>query len=356
MKGIKRVATIVILILVVSLIGQGDVSAEDNGMPFTVEPVLTENQDKNVQSYISEKVKGNDYKQEYRFNVTNSSKEEQDIAVTVVDAYTSPNGVIQYVEEESDNSKITDKEYKMTEYLTADEDIITLQAGESKVVGFKLDAGDVEGTLLGGVSFITLEDGEEIEEEGSSFQINNEINMVVGVMIEFDTSDKVDFEIKAPYVDPMPSYYAVRLPIELKSPLLVKDTELTYDVSFKGEDLFGGIEKISFAPKTETNFSLPFDYEEIEENEVYVIKGTLKYKDRDDNEQTLDFEEEFEYVKNDTVTNKVTERLKAPVVGTGIALYWYLLGVLGVILGVYLYKRRKDKEETEIEIEIETED
>lgn len=352
MNGIKRVVTIIILLLAVGMVGSMGVSADDNGMPFTVEPVLTENQDKDIQSYITEKLKGTDYKQSYQFRLTNSSDTEQEVAVTVVDAYTSPNGVVQYVEEESDNSKITDNKYKMSKYLTVNDGVVKLNPGQTKTIELDLDVEDIEGTLLGGVSFKTLEDGEEVEDGESSFKINNEINMVVGVMLEFDTEQEVGFEIKEPFLDPMPSYYAVRLPIELKSSFLVKDTELEYDVSFKGEDLFGGMEKISFAPKTEANISLPFDYEEIKENEDYVIKGTFTYKDSEDKKQTIDFEEVFVYENNESTVDKVSKTLTTPVVGTGIALYWYLIGLVVLVgLGFYLYKRNKKGKKTSEDIE-----
>ncbi|MFD1705230.1 WxL protein host-binding domain-containing protein [Siminovitchia sediminis] len=218
---------------------------------------------------------------------------------------------------------------------------IELDGGESKIVRLKVNMPKMEGTILGAVAFQGEGEIEESNNKGVSFEIKNEINTVYGIAVNFPTTKNYSFKIGKPFLEPMPSYYAVRLPITMDSPLLLKDVQIDYEVEFKGEKLFFSKEKIDFAPMTKTNFSIPFDYEEIEQNKPYILKGTLTYKDKDGVEQTMDFKSQFEYtVKKDKNDNKITKVLKAPIEKGGFP-YWILL--LFPVIGIVVYMKKKTK-------------
>lgn len=319
--------------------------ADSEGLPFTVEPILPSNQNSDVSSYISVSSDGNSLNQTYEFKLVNESSMGQEVNVKVVDAYTSPNGVIQYVDEESENSEIVKGEYKLSEHLKIEDEVVKLDAGETKIVSASISVDDTEGVLLGGVSFSSVKEGEKDEQGVSSFQLNSEINLVVGVMVSFDGDNDVKFDIDKPFVDPMPSYFAIRLPITLDSPVLVQDAMINYEVLYKEEKLFDNEKNIDFAPYTKTNVSIPFEHEEIKENGEYVIKGALIYEDENGNVIEKKFEEMFKYVKEDKV-NEVAKMLKAPFDGNGVSPYWFLL-LLPLIgwLAFVLWKRKKDNDE-----------
>jgi len=310
--------------------------AESNGLPFSVEPVLPSNQNDNVNSYISVSPESNSSSQDFEFILSNSSEEEQEIAVNVVDAYTSPNGVIQYVKENTDNSTIANKDYKLSNYLEAETETITLQQDEAKTVSTSLNVENMDGVLLGGVSFSAIEKGEQQEGGDNSFQINNKINMVVGVMVSFDTDQEAEFIIDDPFVDPMPSYFAIRLPMTLDAPFHKPNIEINYEVSYKDEKIFDGQKDLSFAPYSKTNIALPWEYEEIKENETYTIKGHLTHDD-----ENIGFEEDFVYDPGST-SDSEGSTISPPSID-GSSNWIYILVPVLILLVILLLSKSRNK-------------
>lgn len=310
-----------------------------SGISFDVKPVLPPNQDPDVTSYISINAESESVNQELEFVLKNHKDVEQTVEINVVDAYTSPNGVVQYVEEEMDNMEIIDDRYKMTNYLKLDgENKIVLKPNEEKTIKTKLDVGGLEGVLLGGVTFKTVEEGEVIEQDKSTFQIDNEIKMVIGVKVDFGTERNVEIEIGEPFVDPMPAYYAVRLPVTLNAPLL-KKLDLDYQIIKDGETLFEGEGEYDFAPMTKTELSLAWEHEKIEEKTPYVLKGTLSYKDVDGEEKTLDFEKEFVFEGDEQDGSLKT--LTVPIIEKDVSILPFVLILMIVLLGVLFIRYNK---------------
>lgn len=328
----KKAPFIASLLMIVSFIIM-PMKSDASGIPFDIKPILPSNQDPDVTSYISINAESSkNINQELEFVLKNHKDVEQTVEINVVDAYTSPNGVVQYVEEKMDNTEIIDDRYKMTNYLKLDgENKIVLKPNEEKTIKTKLDVGGLEGVLLGGVTFKTVEEGEIIEQDKSTFQIDNEIKMVIGVKVDFGTERNVEIEIGEPFVDPMPAYYAVRLPVTLNAPLL-KKLDLDYQIIKDGETLFEGEGEYDFAPMTKTELSLAWEHEKIEEKTPYVLKGTLSYKDVDGEEKTLDFEKEFVFEGDEQDGSLKT--LTVPIIEKDVSILPFVLILVIVLLGV----------------------
>ncbi|RKJ60262.1 DUF916 domain-containing protein [Butyricicoccus sp. 1XD8-22] len=342
MKKVFIGLSALLLIMVGVFFTTKNASANEGGLPYLVEPILPHNQDKGIDNYISISPNSNSLKQELEFLVSNKTDKKQKINVKLFNAYTSASGGIQYTAEGTDDNLIINDHYEMRQYIQAPEQI-ELQGGEIKVVRLELDIPETEGTVLGAVAFQGEGESEESEQEGISFEIKNEINTVYGIAINFPTKQSHTFDFDKPFVDPMPSYYTVRLPITLDSPLLLKDVEIDYEVEFKGEKLFFSKESIDFAPMTKTNFAIPFDYEEIQKNKPYILKGSLTYKDKNGAEQIEDFEFKFEYVvKKDKANNTIAKVLKAPIEKSGLP-YWALILLLISVVGYIVYLRLRKK-------------
>jgi len=148
----------------------------------------------------------------------------------------------------------------------------------------------------------------------------------------------------------MASYYAIRLPVTLDSPLLLKNVDINYEVEYKGEKLFFSKEKIDFAPMTETNFSIPFQAKEIKQNKPYTLKGEFTYIDTNGKKQVEKFEQDFVYKTNENqMDNIVSNLLNVPEEKAEFS-YLYLLLLLFIILLLiffFIFWRRKKKEEDE---------
>lgn len=309
-----------------------------SGIPFDVKPILPDNQEPNITSYISIKPDSKSLDQNLEFTIKNNESKEKEIEINVVNAYTSPNGVVQYVKKEQENSRIVDDSYKLTNYLSLEGDNkITLKGNEERKIVTKLNVDELDGVVLGGVSFKTVSEGKVKEQENASFQINNEINMVIGVMIDFGTDKKVAINIGDPYVDPMPAYYAVRLPVSLETPLF-KELKLDYKVLHKDKELFSNKSKYDFAPMTETNIALAWEHEEIKPNTPYILKGVFTYKDIDGKEKTLEFEKEF--IFKDEKQENVFASLTTPIVEGNFPYWLVALAVLLTLLVVYYVRKR----------------
>lgn len=331
----KKILLLITTICFILPFSNINAKADGQSQPYLITPVLPDNQDKNITNYISISPKSNSLQQGLEYLVTNKTKNKQEINVKVLNAYTSPNGVIQYETTETENSKIIDSKYEMKQYVKAPEKI-TLQAGESKIVNLMVDIPNIEGTILGGVGFQIEGEKETTKKQGMSFEFKNEINTVYGIVVNFPTNQNYEFKFDEPHVDPMPNYYAIRLPITLDSPLLLKNVDIEYEVLFKGKKLFFSKNTIDFAPMTKTNFSLPFEYNEIKQNEPYNLRGKMTYIDKHGAEQIKEFDLTFVYKVDSDGDNQISKIIKAPIEKAGFP-YWLLL----LLLPLLAYKLRK---------------
>lgn len=304
-------------------------------VPFSIRPILPDNQDEGITSYISITPNNESIQQTLQFIIENKQDKVQHIKVEPVNAYTSPNGVVEYIKEKRPNSDIVHDDYFLAEYmdvLTGDE--ITLEPNESAHVSVALKVDDIEGTLLGGVSF--LMDMEQTNE--GSFQLNNRLNQVVGVIINNPTDKLAEFSFGDVFVEPTPSYYVVRLPITQHHPLLLHNVTIDYDVFFKGKELFGSIKEVDFAPTTKANFAIPFDASEIEKNKPYTLKGTLTYTDGDGKEKQIEFEKEFVYTGH--APNGDGGKSIIPPIEQATSYWWVFLLIALALIGAYVYYRK----------------
>lgn len=334
----RKISVLFVMIFVLFSTGVGHVFATSNsGVPFVVSPILPSNQDDGIQSYISI-TSDKPLNQKLRFLIENKQDKTQTIHIEPVNAYTSPNGMVEYLSDadKNKNSTIIDDSYKMKKYLTLKTDsTITLKPDQKRVVAVKLATDGLDGSLLGGVSFQTYIDRDTSDK--SSMTIQNKLNQVIGVVVNHSTNKKVKFSFGDAYIDPMPSYYVVRLPITQHSPLLVTNATVDYQVEFQGKKLFGSVKKIDFAPMTQANFAIPFASKTIEQNKPYTLKGTLTYTDTHGKKQSVSFKKVFEFDGNGKSDGN-GHAFKLPFV-KGVSYWWLLLLLLILPIIAYIIHR-----------------
>lgn len=319
-------------------------STNVTGMPFSVEPILPDNQDKGIERYISITPKSNSLTQELDFLVTNNTNEKLDLDIELLNAYTSANGSIQYTENDTENNQIINERYEMNKYLESPKSL-QLSGGQKKIIKVKVNISDMEGVVLGGIAFKGKGDEEKSENQGVSFEVKNKINTVYGIAIHFKTDKKSAFYLGGAYFDPMPSYFVMRLPISLKSPLLLKEVNISYKVTYKGKRIFSSEQKMDFAPMTKTNFAIPFEHQEIVEGDTYIIKGKISYVDQNGKKQVDEFEKEVTYNDRDqqddstffTMLKKPIEKVDSSFFeGIGVSIFISLI----IFLVISLRKKR----------------
>lgn len=345
-KKFINICTLGFLLILSVLLATDHANATTGGIPFSVEPVLPPNQDENIDNYISITTKDNSLKQELEFKLSNTTNEKQIINIEILNAYTSSSGVIQYKTDGTNDNKIINEKYEIKQYIEAPNKV-ELQGGESKIVRLKLDSNNMKGTLLGAVGFETEGNPKKSAADGISFEIKNEIKTVFGIAVNFPGDKVYDVQFGESYFETMPSYYVVRLPVTLNSPNLLKDVDINYDVEFQGEKIFFSKQKINFAPMTTTNFALPFEYKEIEQNKSYTLKGKVSYVDQNGERQVEEFEQDLIYKnEKDQSSNSFITELKQPIEKGGSFFYWVSLGVLISLIVSFiliLFYRKKKK-------------
>lgn len=347
-KHKKRILySILSCVILVSLLGiskRTASAAESSLTSFNVIPILPKNQDKDILQYISI-TSNKGINQQISFQLSNKAKEKQTVAIKLLNAYTSPNGTIQYETKRTEDTKIINEQYKMRKFAKAPK-TVTIEAGQIKTVKIDINIPKIKGTVLGGIAFqVTTHDKEqESDNKKATFSLKNKINTIYGIAVHSSKDSVAKFSYGDVYVDPMASYYAVRLPITLKSPLIVNDASIKYKVIHKGKKLFSGNKTLKFAPMTKIFYSIPFDFKEIKEGETYTLKGTLTYTDNNGEKHKQKFEKEFKYEK--ASSNPIINKLKAPFDNNASWIVFILLlaFILLILIILYLKKKKKEKE------------
>lgn len=333
------------------VIGTGATQANANNLeiPFGVNLITPEGQDEDVDNYVSITTDKESIEEKLQFSLVNNGDSDKEILVEVVDGYTSPSGVVQYSVEGPENSEITDEKYKMSNYITIegneeDNNVIKLKKGEEKIVTLNLNADKLDGVILGGVLFKENED-ESNKSEGD-FSIESEVNMVIGVKVDFGTDKLVNLNVDKPFVEVMPTLHVIRLPIELDTPA-PKKVKFDYNVEQDGEILFSGESEIDFAPKSKANIRFPWEAETIEDKQKYILKGTMSYNDLDGEVREVEVNEEFTYKKESTGKNIIT-KITSPIEegGSNLILILGFLTLATVLIVVLIKKKRSKEKET----------
>jgi len=318
--------------------------------PFSVFPVLPDDQDEGIQSYISLSDQSGEFDQIISFKLKNNSSEDQTIDIVPVNAYTSTQGRVEYLPNPPKNSSITDENYEFIKYSILGDDQVTLKQGETKVIDVNVKASIQSGTLLGGVSFISPMKSET----SGQFKVEHELNQLIAVVLNGPFTNETLMDNGEPIIESNPSYFEIKLPLEQKSPYLLTDVTFEYDVSYKGERLFGSLKELDVAPKTKALFKIPFDYDEILQDEEYLMDWTLTYSGPDGKKHKIKEQSKMIYSPNNK-SDLDTDDIKRPTVTNNKDkeknenFPWLVLILIIVILGVaisyavYMKKAKKHK-------------
>lgn len=333
MKTTKYMLVLLVSVFAI-LLGSLQVNADNTGIPFRADLLIPQGQDEGIEDYVSITANGNSVSEELEFTLVNNEDKDKEIIVEVVDSYTAPGGIVQYSAVGPEDSEITDENYKMSKYVTLEENVIKLKAGETKNVKLNLNIEKLDGVILGAVSFKEKEEEKIAEDNGndkSDFTIESEVNIIIGIKVDFGTKQLVEMEIGDPFVEVMPALHIVRLPMELKN-TSPKKFNFNYKVEKEGSVMFEDEMNIDFASKSKAHIRLPWRAESIESGATYTLKGTLAYTDLDGKEKTIDVNKIFEYKTNSY--EEVIENIFSPTVeGGGITKYLILIIALVLIAG-----------------------
>ncbi|MBU8906029.1 DUF916 domain-containing protein [Desertibacillus haloalkaliphilus] len=336
-----------LLFFTVILTGGAQTIAQQNAMPFSVEPVYPDNQTPGIQGYFSLDVTPEDT-QALRVNITNNREEEVVVNLRPANGYTNPRGGMLYETDlDSENTVILSDEVKLAEHIHVVESI-TIPARETEEVEIELNVPNrEEGTLLGGIIFsshgLTAEEEERMaqeDEEEASFSIRTETAIAMAMQLNFPQSIEPQFSIGEAGFLPTEAQVYIEMLNEADS---IQDNFTgEYEVmNVDGDVLFAGeFGPFKMAPSTRIRYPIDWQAETLEPGDysVRIAADVNQEEIVEQREFTIDDEEIQEYVE------RVMPDVAQPQQGMP-AWAWALIGALtGVILVgiVFIWSRNRN--------------
>lgn len=253
-------------------------------------------------------------KQTITVEVRNTGNVEMTVDVTVEDAFSNANGVIQYgaAPSTTDEVEIPDA-MKLTDYVTTEDSEITLAPGESKMASFEIQMPEEEydGTILGGLVFIRRPLESEMGGSGG-MGIINQYSYAVGLRLhENDNKVEPAFELVSVEPNIRESWgNTTTMTITNPVPLLINAMDIRLEV-FASGDLEnpvaqGGSNLASFAPSTAMAYNVMMA--ELLPQGDYLARVTIGIKDS----ETMEVTEEFVLEKEFSVSAEEAEGVVRP--------------------------------------------
>lgn len=319
-----------------------EVQAEEAAVPYSVTPILPDNQaDKGV-SYFDLKVKAGSV-QELVLQFSNSSNKEIKIQVDANTAVTNINGVIDYAQVTPELDK--SMKYPFSELVTGPKEV-TLKANETKKVYYQatIPKDGFDGVILGGFHVKELKATEDKKE--STSKIGNEYAFVYGVKLT--EKDKVIAPaLELLKVTPGLVNYRTVLNVKLQNsqPVIMKDIDLSYKI-YKGDktDVVKEMKSQSIDMAPNSFIDLPIRWEKELKAGTYHLSMRADWEGKS-----------WEWEKTFTITSAEAKEIKAEDVTIkekhNPLIYVLIVIIILLLLALLfiLFKRKKEKEqETEV--------
>lgn len=311
-----------------------------DGNEFSIDPILPQNQNPEVQSYFDLSVRPSST-QALQVSVKNNSSKAQKYNVSINTANTNQNGIIDY----SMDSFKKDSSLKISlkDCLTTMTPQIEIPAGKEKVVEFELKVPQLsfKGIVLGG---ITIEPLTETNAKG----ITNVFTRTLAVQLS-ESNEKVTPNLVAGDVEIAQENQRNNVKLNLRniSPVIISKVTSQISILRKGESkpvLEQTREQLSFAPNS--NFKLMTEWESQFEPGDY--RYIIKLKDTQGHEWT--------FKKNFIIASKKADKLNKTSVDKKVS-HWmdyilYLLGALLIVSALIIAFVFKKKDKTNIKNKI----
>lgn len=334
------------LIIVSALFLPERVMAEGDklSVPFTVSPVLPDNQRTGVLGYFDLLVEPG-LKQTIHVKLRNDTDRALTMDITPTNALTAVNGGIQYVVSEgSDGAHFTDKSYAIKSMITVNPKV-TVNAGATVDIPVIVGVPDTDsGTFLGGLLF-TAEDNNvgHVNESGkdANFTVNNHVAVAMAIQLDLPKPAQPVLSFGDAGIQTIPSGSQLYFGMNNDAPSIIRGITGNFEVSnSSGVIMKGSFGPFNMAPKTEIGYPVFWD------NNLspgkYNVKLNAQYEGQNISQEksfTIGVEDLKEYYE-------ITGRNPIP-----FTIPWWVWGVggsgfLAIILIVYMLGRRHGNSQT----------
>lgn len=328
--------------------------APEDQIPYSVEPVLPDNQVSDATYFDIEMAPGST--QELFVNVYNMSDQEIEVDISTNFAATNANGILTY----DGAIEIFDEsmEVLFDEIASVEDQTITVGPNDTEQVAIQIDIPEdgFDGQILGGIHFVMdSEYNPETEPEGGVGFVN-EYSYSIGVNITEqqaeDESEQTD-NLTVDEIDPelvmedaSAEIVDYRIAVDgvyaNQTPILISQLNFHGFVTEQGEDevLFEReIDSVSVGPNNQFHLPISTENQRIEPGE-YTYHAVFENEDH-----------YFEFQTDFSVSEELADQLEdesVDVASTGLS-NWWLGGLIGVIivliiLVIVLYRKLQAKE------------
>jgi len=312
--------------------------AEGSELNFHVKPIFSENQVADSKVYFDLNLEPGAIEY-FDIELSNNSESEMTILLTNHTAYTNVNGTVEYAKD----AEIPDPTLRyFIEEVVAGPESVTLQAGETKKVSFKVTMPKEAfvGYLAGGIRI--QEQKEEAGEAAEGLAIRNEFSYVIGIVLSNSREVVIDPELELLDVFANQVNYRNVFSATLQNftPVFIDQLEVNATVRKANSDevLYERqASGLQMAPNSHFDFPIPLEGERFRSGD-YLLTLTAQSK-----EYEWAWEQEFTVEADDA---KQLNRLDVQVDTTmnGWAIAAGGLGLILVCLLGYLFKQKRPKE------------
>lgn len=301
-----------------------------NEIGFYCAPIFPENQ-REEKGYFDLLMEPGQ-EQDLFVTVVNTSGSDLQIEVSLANAATSPNGEIDYSNDESYTASIP---YPFTNFAVIDEPIVTIPTGESTEVKVtvKMPEKRIDGVVLGGIRILRLldenaEDQSTADEQQTTTSIVNRYQYAYAVALAEDADIQAEpsFSLDHAVAQMMNSQPAIVVDICNQAPMIVKELEIYTRVYLEGEKkpvLTNKTKDYSMAPNSTMSFPIYNENRQGFSPGNYMVSVELKYAGR-----SWVFAQDFE------VTPDLSERMNREAVYPPVIQHkrWFGSGSSGTLL------------------------
>ncbi|MFD2829936.1 DUF916 and DUF3324 domain-containing protein [Corticicoccus populi] len=320
------------------------VSAEEDQVPFSVTPVLPENQVNEEVTYFDIEMTQNQ-RQNLEIIIHNSSDEEIELEISTHFAATNSNGVITY--DGSIDTYHESMNYAFDDISSVNTEQITVEADSEETVVVNVEAPDesFDGMILGGI-FVTQEADNNNEE--SAVDIINQYAYALAVQITEegnDTEVEPDLGLESVSAGLINHRTGLQTTFYNPTPTLIQELHIKAEVFENGSDepLFTEEnESFNVAPNNVFNFPVSFNNERLEPGD-YTFRATAENESHQ-----WEFEETFEITEEEAEDgNEGAVELVEPEATQDNTLMYILLAIgavvtlLLIVVIVLLLRRKK---------------
>lgn len=283
----------IVLCVVSSVFFSGAVYAEDITSGYSVSPIFSENQSKEIDSFYDITWTPSTI-ENFELKITNNSDEQQIYNIEVNKARTNKNGIIDYSDNTNENKTTT---YKLTEMIELPKEV-TVNAKSSVIVKGTVSfiGEDFNGILMAGIHV------SERKSTDSETSISNSVayNIPFVVRGNIDERPKPILELNSLNIEKFSNeIYTLDLNIMNVGPNLLKEVKFIAEIEdLEGNKIFSQESQIDITPETE--FIYPVKLPTNIEKGNYILNLKVEHSKKN----TWMFNEKFE------ITQKNLEKIR----------------------------------------------